>query len=323
MNRSSSGSGCWYAIPAAIAAIVVFMVISSLTIIDAGNVGVVFSTSQRQVLPTPLEPGWHWRAPIGERITEYSATLQNHRMTVQKDEASGAMTGTGTAILVTSSEGQKITLDVVVQYSVIGNEAPQLYQELRGAGMDVISTQIVDQLVRSKIVGLGSQRGWEDINVNREALGAEALAQLKDEFKRRHLNLNLISVQQSYIPTALEQQIDLKIAKQQEIQQKQSELEQAKIDANKAQVAAEGQANAARAAAAGEAEAALTRAEATAKVTRLQAEAQAEANRLLQQSLSPEVLESKRLDRWNGQLPAYQFGNNAQPLVQVPAPTAP
>jgi len=322
MNRSSSGSGCWYAIPVAIAVIAVVLILRSLTIIDAGNVGVVFSTSTRQVLSEPLQPGWHWRAPIGERITEYSGTLQNHRMVVQKDD-SGNITGNGTAILVSSKEGQKLTLDVIVQYQVRSDEAPQLYQELRGAGMDVISNQIVDQLVRSKIVGIGSQRGWEDINVNREALGGEALKQLTEEFKRRHLDLRLISVQESYIPQQLTEQINAKIAKQQEIQQRQSELEQARIKAEQDKVAAEGQANAARAAASGEAEANLTRAKAQAEVTRLQAEAQAEANRILQQSLSPEVLESKRLDRWDGKLPVYQFGQGAQPLVQVPAPAAP
>ncbi|HVZ34300.1 MAG TPA: hypothetical protein VG963_17855, partial [Polyangiaceae bacterium] len=54
----------------------------------------------------------------------------------------------------------------------------------------------------------------------------------------------------------------------------------------------------------GEAEAVLTR-----------ARAEAEANRLLTQSLSPQLMEYKRLEKWDGKLP--QVTGNAVPMIQL------
>ncbi len=48
------------------------------------------------------------------------------------------------------------------------------------------------------------------------------------------------------------------------------------------------------------------------------AEGQAKANRLLQESLksSPEVLQMKALDKWDGKLPAY-MGSGSVPFIRL------
>jgi len=48
---------------------------------------------------------------------------------------------------------------------------------------------------------------------------------------------------------------------------------------------------------------ALLRAEAEAEKLRIAAQAQAEANRLIQESLTPELIDLKKVEAWDGKLP--------------------
>ena len=53
----------------------------------------------------------------------------------------------------------------------------------------------------------------------------------------------------------------------------------------------------------GEQEQALVIAEAEAEVIRKKAQAQADANKLLSESLTPEVVEYEKIQKWDGKLP--------------------
>jgi prohibitin 1 len=55
--------------------------------------------------------------------------------------------------------------------------------------------------------------------------------------------------------------------------------------------------------------------EAEAVRTRAKAEAEAEANRLLTQSLTPQLMEYRKLEKWDGKLP--QVTGGAIPMVQL------
>lgn len=54
---------------------------------------------------------------------------------------------------------------------------------------------------------------------------------------------------------------------------------------------------------------AVTNAEAEAEALKIRAEAEAEANRVIAQSLTPEIIENKKLEKWNGELPKVTGGN--------------
>lgn len=49
---------------------------------------------------------------------------------------------------------------------------------------------------------------------------------------------------------------------------------------------------------------AITNAEAAAEATKIRAEGEAEANRLLSESLTEQVIENRKIEKWNGELPA-------------------
>ena len=55
---------------------------------------------------------------------------------------------------------------------------------------------------------------------------------------------------------------------------------------------------------------AITVAEAEAETIRIRAEAEAEANRLINESLTDAVIENKKVDKWNGELPLVTGGSS-------------
>ena len=65
----------------------------------------------------------------------------------------------------------------------------------------------------------------------------------------------------------------------------------------------------------GEKQTAITNAQAEAESIRIRAQAEAEANKTLSESLTKEVIENKKIEKWNGQLPQVQ--GEADPLITI------
>lgn len=63
---------------------------------------------------------------------------------------------------------------------------------------------------------------------------------------------------------------------------------------------------------------AITNAEAQAEATKIRAEAEAEANRILAESITDELVEYYKIEKWNGELPLVTSGD-ATPILDVSA----
>lgn len=102
------------------------------------------------------------------------------------------------------------------------------------------------------------------------------------------------------------------------VEQVEQEKRQAEVVADKVKIEAAGQANAVIEAARGQAESKLTVAKAEAEATRIKGLAMAEAMRAQAASLtaSPELVEMKKAEQWNGQLPAQMLGGTV-PFMQI------
>lgn len=60
-----------------------------------------------------------------------------------------------------------------------------------------------------------------------------------------------------------------------------------------------------------QAEQAKIDAEGKAEAIKIKAEAEAEANRKIAESLTPELIEKQKIDKWNGEVPKIQGGNTS------------
>lgn len=268
-----------------------------------GYVGVVFDKISHTVTSRVREPGWTLLNPFTQSMQEYPVTIQNYTM-VQKG-SEGAVSGDD-SIKVQSSEGQQVNLDVVIQYQVNREEAGALYEDWAGQDISIVEDRVVRAYTRSTVPEIAALYSWEDLTTSKRKEIADRIeADLKGEFARRHLVLVSFGIREVHLPDSLQQALNTKMQAQQQAEQQKYQLEQAKVQAEQAQVTAEGQAAAVKAQAAGEAEA-----------IRVRAEAQAKANQLLAASLTPELIRSQQIQKWDGRLPTFQ-GATAMPWIDA------
>ncbi|MBP7133766.1 hypothetical protein KBA73_00970, partial [Patescibacteria group bacterium] len=113
--------------------------------------------------------------------------------------------------------------------------------------------------------------------------------------------------------------INRSIEANQNAQQAQNRVALVQAEALQAVALADGLANAARSRARGDADALLIRTTADARAREQMATATAHANSTVQASLTPQVIEWQRVNRWNGALPLYGgSGSGMQLLVRAP-----
>lgn len=288
--------------------IVIFVAFIGLTLLSwrnvrPGYVGIVFDRATHQVTTGALEPGWAFINPFTQSIQEYPITIQTYAMVQKSGEGS---TIEDDSINVQSSEGQQLSLDVFVQYRVKKQEAAALYEDWGGADIEVIEDRVVRQYSRSQVRDIASQYGWQDITSGRRVEISQKVEQsLQEEFDPLHLELVAFGVRGIHLPESLQRALDRKIEAQQQAEQQQYQLDQARIKAEQDRVEAKGRAEALRAEAEGDADA-----------IRIRAEAQSEANRILAQHLTPDLIRYFQIERWDGRLPVFS-GSEATPLIDM------
>ena len=156
-----------------------------------------------------------------------------------------------------------------------------------------------------------STENWNRPAEEIEALMGLLLKNLEDEiFMKNDVSFQVIG-DLKRLPEAIQKKI-----------QAQQELEVAKINKQTASVEAEKEKEVAlikaeqdKETAQINAEKAKIKAEGEAEATRIAAEAEAEANRKVAGSLTPELIESKKIEKWNGTVPQIQGG--ATPIVDM------
>jgi regulator of protease activity HflC (stomatin/prohibitin superfamily) len=118
--------------------------------------------------------------------------------------------------------------------------------------------------------------------------------QLEGDLELMGFSLDKVNLGASHLPPAIEQQLQQKMAAQQQALQAEYEFQKATTLA-KAKVA---------------------EAEGDAQSTLVKAKAQSEANKLLETTLTPMLVQSKAIDKWNGELPQYN-GGGALPFLSL------
>lgn len=94
---------------------------------------------------------------------------------------------------------------------------------------------------------------------------------------------------------------------------KKVKIEQSKADYESAKLDAQTKLERARA----NAEAKLINAKATAEAAVINAKGQAEANRMLNESITPLILEYNKVNRWNGKLPTTSVGGGSTAIIGI------
>jgi prohibitin 1 len=265
--------------------VVVFVIAaiwSSFTIIQPGNVGVVFNRWSGAL--KTVGQGVAWRVPWITQVQSYPIALRTYTMVQRGGE--GAERGDDSIDLPTR-EGQHIRQDISVTYNTSHENAGDVFRSFRGADIADIERTFVRRTIITVAQNAAGQMSLTDlISAQRGALQDRIQGDLGNEMNKMGFVVDKVNLGASHLPDIIEKQLQQKMAAQQQAQQAEYELQRQQTLA-KARVA---------------------EAEGDAQATLVKAKAQAEANKLLQEALTPLLIQNKAIERWNGTLPQFTGG---------------
>lgn len=271
---------------------IILLVSNMLTRVEVGNVGlrVNLAGPARGVENVPVVTGWVWYNPFTEQIVEFPTRVLSVTWTRDRNEGGGF----DESITFASAEGLTINADVGFAFHIEPSMAPRLYTRFRQADINVLAHGYIRNLVRDALNEVASTMPVQDIyGAKKGKLLSESRARIAEVFEKDGIGVDQLTFAASLrMPESVEQAINRTI-----------EQNQAAIAAQNRVAQVEAEAKQKVAQASGEAEAVLTR-----------AKAEAEANRMITQSLTPALMEYKRLEKWDGRLP--QVTGGAMPMIQ-------
>lgn len=190
-----------------------------------------------------------------------------------------------------SREYQSVKLTGTLNFAIDAQQADDLYQRV---GLD-FAGRVIDAAFSDTIKEIIPRFAVTEILAKREDIRVQTKDKLATLLGRygilvEDVYLTDISFSQEYT-----QAIEQKQVAQQLVEREREVLAQKRIQAEQSEVEAMGHARA--------------------EVAR--AQGAAEANRLLTQSITPELIEYQRVQKWDGRMPLYQ--GNANVMLPVPA----
>lgn len=260
--------------------------------VPAGNVGVkVYLLGKSKGVDTEqLGPGRYWIG-VNEDLFLFPTFTQNYVWT--KDQTEGSPDNE--SITFQTIEGLSVNTDVGISYHINPDKASEIFQKYR-KGLDEITNVYLRNMVRDAFVTAASSRPIESVYGEGKAELVKTVSiMVKGQVEPIGIVIDgIYLVGDLRLPSSVVQAINAKIEATQKAQQRQNEVAQAKAEAEKKVAEADG----------------------TAKSLLAVAEAQAKANRILADSITPELVHYKTIEKWDGQLPRLT-GSGAIPLINL------
>ena len=300
---------------AGIVAIVVLLNIVHATRINAGYVGVEVNLAgtQRGAQDLPVRTGWVFYSPLKTQIIQFPTFVQTVKWTVDTNEGHPL----NEELIFNSKEGQEVRADVSLSYAIDSTKVPEFYVKYRADDLDKFTHGILKDIVRNSLNEVASTYSLEDIYGENKA---KFLREARDRIQAQVAPVGVGIQQFGFIgkprfTAAIEQAITQKTQAITEAERARNQLAVTQAEMNKEVAQAEGEAKGQIERARGEAESAIQR-----------ARGEAEANRLRQASITPQLLEWRRLEnerarieKWNGELPRTIIGGKPGMILSMPS----
>lgn len=266
---------------------------AACTRIEPGHVGikVVNGGSDRGVSDFPAQVGWVTYNPITTSVLTYPTYVQSVVWTQNPQEGRPA----NEEITFTNKDKMTISVDVNLSYHIKADHVPHFYVQFRSDNLDSFTYGYLHNIARDTFNEHGGKYTIDQIMGD----NAPFLKDVRDSLQAQLEPIGVIIDQFGIIgaprpPQYVLDQINASAHASQLAIQKQNELAQVTADMAKE----------------------TTKTETYAKNKILYAEAEAKANDLLSRSLTPQLIEKMRLEKWNGQLPQVN-GGSTNPFISL------
>ena len=295
-------SSARYLVPVVVVLVIAFAVFSSMTVIvQSGNVGVIASLGAVQ--PNALPEGFHFKKPFIDHVQQVDI-----RLTASHAQATAA-----------SKDLQLVTTQVTMQYSLNGALAPQIYQRI--GLLAKVSSSLVEPAIQECVKAVTAKFTAEELVTKRELVKQQIQESLnlfinntlREKGLENAVNIANLAITDFNFSPEFNRAIEAKVkAEQMALQAKNEKImrvTQAEASAEERKLAAS-------------AEAFSTEVQSKARADAIQREALA-----LKQS--PEIIQLRSIEKWDGVLPRIS-GGGVVPFLNVgdiqgtpPAGTAP
>lgn len=278
--------------------------------VPAGYVGIVYSMNGG-ISDEVLTQGWHIVSPTKD-VTLYSVGIEQSYLT-SGDEGDSPRDD---SFEVPTSDGKGLTVDLTFTYRYDPEKVTSLFTRFKGqSGKDVRDSFIKPNIISWTKEITAKYPVTEILGDERANLNIALSEYIKGKFEPYGIiveNVSLINIDADDDTRAAVQR---KVTAQQELELAQIEQKTAKVQADKDKEVALIKAEQEKETAAVEAERAKIEAEGKAEAIRIQAEAEAEANKKIAESLTKELIEKQKIDKWNGDVP--KVSGSGIPIISI------
>lgn len=256
--------------------------------IAVGNVGIVKHMNGEV---TELGQGIHW-VGWGVAVQEYPTYMQSLVLSDNLKEG-----GTDNQQWsVGTSDQQELPVNTSLTWKINIKNAPALYQTVGGKDIEYISDSIVKPTMKNVVNKITHRYTWNDIKGAGQAEVTEKInVQLAAQLEKVGISIGTFGFTHVGPPKGMEQSQQALATAELNVKKAQAEQDKAKIE------------NQTR----------ILNAQTDAEAAKIKAEGEAAANQLLAKSLTPDLVEYNKVQKWNGVNPTTVLGNGANTLVTV------
>lgn len=272
--------------------------------IPTGYVGVVYNMSGG-VDGEVLSQGFHLVAPT-KKVTVYSIGIEQSYLSSEKIGDSSK----DESFKVPTSDGKTVKVNLEFSYRFDEERVAETFTMFKGKSGE----EIKDTFIKPKIMA------WtQEVTANypvtdifgdkRTQINTELDVYLRNKFEPYGIIIDTVNFTDISVDDETAAAIQKKVNAQQELELANIEAETARIQAEKDREVARIAAEKDKEVASIQAEQKIIAAEAEAKALLIAAEAEAEANRKIAESLTAELIEKIKYERWDGKLPKVSGSN--------------
>ena len=269
--------------------------------IPAGYVGVIYNMNGG-ISDKTLSQGFHLISPT-QKVTTYSIGIEQSYLTSGSDGDSES----DESFEVPSNDGKGLTVDMTFTYRYDADNVANTFTRFKGqSGKEVKNTFIKPNIMSWTKEVTAKYSVIDLLGDKRASLNSELTDYLKEKFEPYGIVIESVSLINIDPDDETRSAVQKKVNAQQDLELAKIEQQTANVNAEKEKEVAITKANQEKETAQIEAEAKL-----------IQAQAEAESNRLIAQSLTPELIEKQKYEKWDGKLPTVQAGGESSIIVDT------
>lgn len=282
-----------------------FGVITCTEKVSAGYVGVVYNMSGG-VDGEVLRQGWHLVAPT-KKVTEYSVALEQSYLC----EADIGDSKRDESFSVPTSDGKTVRVDLEFSYHFDEAKVAETFVMFKGKSGEDIKNTFIKPKVMAWTQEVTALYPVTDIFGDmRTEINAELDTHLRERFAPYGIVIDTVNFTNISVDDETAAAIQRKVNAQQELELANIEAETAKVQANKDREVARIQAEKDKEVAQIAAEKAAIKAEGEANALMIKAQAEADANAKIAASITGNLLDKIKYERWDGKLPTVTGGGS-------------